>query len=199
MVTDFKLNITSHKSPEILIILVGCLVLLLSLFMDFFHHGSPGIGFEQLAGMVIGCILILSALRRLFFTNLYHWDWLLFMIYLGGIAYAGLRPVETISIYQPGLIDINSLNKRDIVVNIAGFIPLGLLAMSAMAPNRISRKKTLRQTTLLVLIFGSIISLVIELIQHFWIPGRYSSIYDLITNTLGTAIGIMVYFILSKR
>jgi hypothetical protein len=166
--------------------------------MDFFHHGSPGIGFEQLAGMVIGCILILSALRRLLFTNLHHWDWLLFMIYLGGIAFAGLRPVETIGIYQPGLLDINSLNKRDLVVNIAGFIPLGFLAMSAMAPNHVNRKKILRQSTV-VLVFGSIVSLIIELIQHFWIPGRYSSIYDLITNTLGTAIGTMVYFILRKQ
>ncbi|HVU09317.1 MAG TPA: VanZ family protein [Verrucomicrobiae bacterium] len=82
----------------------------------------------------------------------------------------------------------NTPDYSDIAVNILGFIPFGFcfsIYRRAVAPNR--------QTTnfLFVMLAGFAISLTIELIQ-VWLPNRTSSMTDLLTNTTGTLIGVML-------
>lgn len=82
---------------------------------------------------------------------------------------------------------------KDLFLNVIGFMPFGILAMMSLSSSTaISPRK---QSTLAVSA-GFLLSLFIELIQVF-IPTRNSTLSDLATNTLGSALGAIVFFILS--
>lgn len=76
---------------------------------------------------------------------------------------------------------------KDLAINILGLVPLGL-CFSALFAWLLGT----RQALLWVTIFGLCVSLTIEILQAF-MPTRLSGTTDLITNTLGTAIGGYVY------
>jgi VanZ family protein len=76
---------------------------------------------------------------------------------------------------------------QDMAINIAGFIPMGvLLAALLWQANRRDVKKQL----LLVILTCGAISLMIELAQA-WIPSRSSQLLDFILNMLGAGIGVI--------
>ncbi|MGB7941963.1 MAG: VanZ family protein [Terriglobales bacterium] len=76
---------------------------------------------------------------------------------------------------------------KDIAVNVAGFIPVGFLFMAYF-----SSVKALQRSALFVITLGFAVSFTIEALQYF-LPTRDSSISDLITNTTGTAVGVVLY------
>ncbi|MGC4053330.1 MAG: VanZ family protein [Paludibaculum sp.] len=78
----------------------------------------------------------------------------------------------------------NRWNGSDILLNWAGFIPLGLCLYLL---NRRAPVRALLLTTLL----GMTLSLAIETLQ-FYLPTRDSDLTDVITNTLGTACGALL-------
>jgi hypothetical protein len=75
----------------------------------------------------------------------------------------------------------------DVSINIAGFVPFGFFFAFwlSLIPS-VSRP---RFTALLL---GMTISLTIESLQYF-LPTRDSSMTDLLTNTIGTAVGVALY------
>jgi VanZ family protein len=76
---------------------------------------------------------------------------------------------------------------KDIGVNIAGFIPYGFFVAILW-----SEVRTIKHPAAATISFGLLTSLTIEILQVF-LPTRSSGTTDLITNTFGTAIGVMIY------
>jgi hypothetical protein len=76
---------------------------------------------------------------------------------------------------------------KAIGLNIVGFIPLGFLVSAFLSSSR-NANRTLAKTILL----GFTVSLMIEVFQAF-LPTRNSGITDLITNTFGTCIGVILF------
>lgn len=75
---------------------------------------------------------------------------------------------------------------RDLLTNIVGFVPLGLIVCAYFAWTR-SRWKAI----LIATVACGTFSFVIEILQYY-IPRRGSGITDIITNTLGAALGAVL-------
>lgn len=81
----------------------------------------------------------------------------------------------------------NRVYLLDVLVNIAGFVPLGFFFCMLFSSGEASQKAVVA-----TVILGAAFSLTIELLQGF-IPTRDSGTTDIMTNTLGTALGAMLY------
>ena len=74
----------------------------------------------------------------------------------------------------------------DLLLNIAGFVPLGVVVYSYWA-----WAKNPRRAVLYTVLIGGFLSLAIEVLQAY-IPRRVSGMTDIITNTLGAALGALI-------
>jgi len=74
----------------------------------------------------------------------------------------------------------------DVVVNIAGFIPFGFFFALWF-----SLQPAIRRPRLTAVLLGVALSFAIESIQYF-LPTRDSSMTDLLTNSMGTALGVLL-------
>jgi glycopeptide antibiotics resistance protein len=70
------------------------------------------------------------------------------------------------------------------VANIGMFVPLGVLLVLALSPQHWPRRALLA----VAVVAGAGFSTMIELVQ-LGIPGRYSTLQDVVMNTLGAALG----------
>ena len=75
---------------------------------------------------------------------------------------------------------------QDVGVNIAGFIPFGFCVLGYLGLSH-----PIKYPGATTIILGLLTSLIIETLQAF-LPTRTSGMTDLVTNTLGTAIGVLV-------
>ena len=74
---------------------------------------------------------------------------------------------------------------RDLSVNVLLFIPLGVMGRRSLRRARVAPLPAL-----LAVVGGSLaLSVTMETLQHF-IPGRYSSLVDVLMNGTGAAIGV---------
>ncbi|MDP1676408.1 MAG: VanZ family protein [Bacteroidota bacterium] len=102
-------------------------------------------------------------------------------------------PQRTVLIESTSALWKRRLYLRDIIGNIIMFLPLGFLAsmlMLTMISNR-------RKNTILVCAIGLMFSTIIELLQVYQ-PGRFSSISDVLSNTMGAFFGTLIFFFLLK-
>jgi glycopeptide antibiotics resistance protein len=79
----------------------------------------------------------------------------------------------------------------DVIINLVGFIPFGFLLISFLP-----KKALLQKWFLIFIVVASVsffVSLSIEYLQ-IYLPQRSSSAIDLIVNTLGGIIGIVLYY-----
>jgi hypothetical protein len=77
---------------------------------------------------------------------------------------------------------------KDVLINVGGFVPLGFFFCVYF-----SRSMSVTRATLLTIIFGCAVSFLIEVGQYY-LPTRESGSWDLITNTLGTVLGALMYW-----
>lgn len=88
-------------------------------------------------------------------------------------------------------------------VNIIGidkvvhFIIFGIQMFLTLLPQRHSGPISNR--TMVLSVVGCIsFGIMIELLQHF-VPGRSTSIYDVIANTIGVALGYLLFLVFRKK
>ena len=77
---------------------------------------------------------------------------------------------------------------KDILINIFGFVPFALCMLIFLAG---SRPISPGQAAFLTVLAGAALSLIIEASQ-IGLPTRTSSLLDLLCNTAGAALGILV-------
>ncbi len=75
----------------------------------------------------------------------------------------------------------------DVLLNIAGFMPLGFLFSAYF-----TSVWRVKHGVWAVIALGAIVSLTIEVLQAY-LPTRDSGVMDVITNTLGTGVGVVLY------
>jgi hypothetical protein len=76
---------------------------------------------------------------------------------------------------------------KNVLINIGGFVPLGFFFCAYF-----SSVLRLDRPVLATIVLGGVVSFAIEVLQAF-LPTRDSGMTDIITNTLGTGIGAMLY------
>jgi VanZ family protein len=76
---------------------------------------------------------------------------------------------------------------KNALLNVVGFIPLGFVAALFVAVVWKTERTTIAAT-----VVGALTSLTIEYFQSY-LPTRYSGVTDLITNTVGTLLGAILY------
>ena len=163
---------------------------LLSILADTSNHSTAGFGFLQLSLLVVSGILGGFFFRRWLFPEQYQWDWVLTVLYLAGIIFAGLRPGHNY-FYHPGSFLGNEvILLQDVFINILGFIPIGFLMMATLTKN-----KSNKTAATITIITGVGTSFMIETAQYCCVSGRTSSIVDLIMNSTGLLVGVLSFFI----
>jgi VanZ family protein len=88
--------------------------------------------------------------------------------------------------WGPNPIGMSDLD--DIAINILGFMPFGFIVYRY---RRLAKPDGRAWNVVWAVCAGATISLAIELTQ-VWLPNRYSSATDLLTNTLGTFLGALL-------
>ncbi|WP_111721258.1 VanZ family protein [Homoserinimonas sp. OAct 916] len=74
-----------------------------------------------------------------------------------------------------------TFNLIEFVANIAMFVPVGVFFVLLFG----------RRQWWLAIVFGVLVSVGIELAQHFWLPTRVADVRDVIANGAGTMIGVI--------
>jgi len=82
---------------------------------------------------------------------------------------------------------------QDVVINVAGFVPFGFLLCAYF-----NSKRSLGWAVTTSLGLGFLTSLTIEVLQ-VWLPTRFSSSTDVINNTIGTGLGVLLFSLAGFR
>lgn len=173
------------------LVATGLSGMILIFAMDFLRGRGNGFGPNQWAGMIVAAIITLSGVRQLPLLSFRQWRGLLLLIYLAGTLYLGLKFNVQDHFRSTGPLREVSFSLTDAVMNLFGFVPLGYLMISFMTsflPQPAPEGSVVRFGVGAWMICVGI-SFFIELVQYY-LPGRTSSIVDLLNNGLGALLGV---------
>jgi VanZ family protein len=113
--------------------------------------------------------------------------WILLLAYASLYPFVPLRlpPAESVTGVFGGL---KYLSSFDVTVNVLAYAPLGMLACRYFLQDGSTHGRAIWKA----IAFGAAFSVCMETAQLF-IPGRISSVYDAIANTIGTALGALAF------
>ena len=188
-------HLRTHISGYLLIG-IGICGMIVAVAFDFMRPHKPYFGMTQAAGFVISAIVALQGLHRVAYPRVKARTGLLLVVYLAGILFMGLRP-STHKFPDPHqFLGATYLPTRDFIINVVGFIPYGYLIVAYLFSGIRSKDNRLTKVVL-AMIAGIGTSFLLETVQYF-IPGRTSSLYDLIANTAGAGLGV-AYCLLDRK
>lgn len=90
-------------------------------------------------------------------------------------------------LHQRGMPQFINYNFVEFTANIAMFIPMGILT------------STLLRNGWLGVIAGTLASCLIEFAQAVFLPARFASGMDVLANSLGTGLGVAMYYLVRSR
>ncbi len=81
------------------------------------------------------------------------------------------------------------------------FIFYAIFAFLLYFPLRVNTKRsfTFVTTSVLVLLVGLALGAVVELIQHYFIIGRFGEYLDIVANTIGLLVGLLISEIYKRK
>jgi VanZ family protein len=81
------------------------------------------------------------------------------------------------------------------------FIFYAIFAFLLYFPLRVNTKRsfTFVTTSVLVLLVGLALGAVVELIQHYFIIGRFGEYLDILANTIGLLVGLLISEIYKRK
>jgi hypothetical protein len=172
----------------------GLALIAFSILVDTVVRGYPRFGSVQYAGVIIGVVLILVGLRELLRPNSAVWTRALFAVYFTGIAIFGLSPLPYKVDAARSFLGIRDFSGLDFVINVCGFLPFGYLLASCLTVRAAMPAGGLDRSRFgVVVAAGFATSLVIELVQYWFVPGRYASLIDWLANGFGALLGVSLY------
>jgi VanZ like family len=174
---------------------IGVAGIIITVTSVLLHAGRPVFGMSQAAGLVISTFLALQSMQGIAFPKIRVRVGFLLLVYLMGVLLLGLRPLRHELAVNRHFLVSAFLPRRDFIINIVGFIPFGYL-IERYFVSRL-RKGGLLGQSLLAVVAGTGTSLLLEIAQYY-IPGRTSSLFDLIANGIGTCLGV-AYFLVEKK
>ncbi|MGN6325448.1 VanZ family protein [Pseudolysinimonas sp.] len=120
------------------------------------------------------------------------------VLYLGGVAWMTLGPQPTGVVHAAGIWQLLGILREhpslawirysdiEFAANVAMFAPLGLFLLLLLG----------RRRWWIALLAGPLLSLGIETAQLF-IPGRVSDVRDLVSNSIGTVLGLVAGLVIT--
>lgn len=124
--------------------------------------------------------------KLLFFTYLLILAWILLLKLGVQFSYMTTRSVNLIPFKAPTILN-GHVDKGEMILNVIVFFPAGVYVAMLFEQWRFAKQ--------LLLVF--LISFIIEALQYLFAIGAFD-ITDLITNTSGGLIGIVIYFAIEK-
>jgi VanZ family protein len=81
------------------------------------------------------------------------------------------------------------------------FIFYAIFAFLLYFPLRVNTKRsfTLVNTSIIVLLVGFTLGAVVELIQHYFIVGRFGEYLDIVANTIGLLVGVLISEVYNRK
>ena len=155
--------------------------MLLSACFDLLFRRVEHFGMNQLAGFVVSTLVVLAGLRKMALYRQRGLEGILLAVYLAGILFMGLRPDGHNLLHAKAILAWTGFSESDFIINIHPRL----------------HHHHQRALAAMVLLCGLALSLGIELIQVD-LPGRCSSLYDLLANGLGM-LGGVAYGLMEKR
>lgn len=181
--------------PRYLLFVIGVAGIIFTVASGWLRAGRPVFGMTQAAGLVISTFVALQSMQGISFPKIRVRVGFLLLVYLCGVLFMGLRPLQSHLAATRSFLVFAFLPRRDFIINIVGFIPFGYLIVLYLVSGK--AKGGLLSMALLAVATGTGISLLLEITQYY-IPGRTSSLFDLIANGMGTCLGV-AYFLVEKK